>query len=50
MMQDILGLDSYARLNMPGRSVDNWKYMFKSEDFSTSIAKKLARYKEKYAK
>lgn len=50
MMQDILGLDSHARLNMPGRSVDNWRYMFKSEDFSVSTAKKLARYKEKYAK
>lgn len=50
LMQDILGLDSKARINYPGSSSSNWSYKFDEKDFTNKIAKKLASYKEKYIK
>ncbi len=47
-MQDILGLDDFARMNCPGTSTHNWQFRFSKQDFSKEIAKRLARYKEKY--
>lgn len=47
-MQDILGLPSFARMNCPGSSSNNWQYRFSTKDFSKKVAKRLARYKEKY--
>lgn len=44
LMQDILGLDSFARINYPGKSLNNWTYMFKSSDFSLKLAKKLSNF------
>ena len=44
MYQDILGLGSEARINMPGRPYDNWKYKFKEEDFPPYIAELLKKY------
>jgi len=41
-MQDILGLDSSARMNLPGTTVNNWTWRAKTGDFSDEIAEKLA--------
>jgi len=41
-MQDILGLDSSARMNLPGTTVNNWTWRAKSNDFNDKIAEKLA--------
>ena len=50
LMQDILGLDSFARINMPGSSEGNWRFMFKESNFNKKTSDKLASYKEKYVK
>ena len=50
MMQDVLGLDSSTRFNMPGSSEGNWQYKFKESDFTKKVSDKLASYKEKYIK
>ena len=50
LMQDILGLDSSARINMPGSSEGNWRFMFKESNFNKKTSDKLASYKEKYVK
>ena len=50
MMQDVLGLDSSTRFNMPGSSEGNWQYKFKESNFNKKTSDKLASYKEKYVK
>jgi len=41
-MQDLLGLDSSGRMNLPGTTINNWIWRAKSNDFSDAIAEKLA--------
>jgi 4-alpha-glucanotransferase len=43
-MQDLLGLDSAARMNLPGREGGNWCWRCEPEDFETTIAARLAHY------
>lgn len=50
MMQDVLGLSSEARFNMPGRASGNWQYRFSRSHFNAKLANKLAGYKQKYVK
>ena len=50
LMQDVLGLDSNARINYPGRATSNWTYKFNEKDFSIKYAKKLAKFKQNYLK
>ena len=33
-LQDLLGLDDSARMNVPGKAENNWKWRFNPEDFS----------------
>jgi malto-oligosyltrehalose synthase/4-alpha-glucanotransferase len=40
-LQDILGLDKYARMNTPGTDKENWLWQVKTEQFSNVIEKKL---------
>jgi len=41
-MQDLLGLDSAARMNVPGRAVGNWGWRFQAEQFDESVRNHLA--------
>ena len=49
-MQDVLGLDSECRINYPGLSSNNWQFRFTKNDFAKNVARKLAKYKDKYVK
>ncbi|GAB5405325.1 MAG: 4-alpha-glucanotransferase [Aureliella sp.] len=40
-MQDILGLDDSARMNIPGEASGNWGWRCRAEDFSDEIADRL---------
>jgi 4-alpha-glucanotransferase len=42
-MQDVLGLDSRSRMNVPGRAEGNWNWRCKKEDF---VQDKLLKVKE----
>lgn len=41
-LQDVLGLGSEARMNMPSMENGNWKWRFAPRQFSSDIAQKLA--------
>jgi 4-alpha-glucanotransferase len=41
-MQDLLGLDTPARMNLPGTTQDNWQWRAKPWDFSPELASRLA--------
>jgi len=41
-MQDLLGLGSDARMNLPGTTINNWQWRAKTSDFTTALAEKLA--------
>lgn len=41
-MQDLLGLDTDARMNLPGTTQDNWQWRAKAGDFTPELAAKLA--------
>ncbi|MEX0747705.1 MAG: 4-alpha-glucanotransferase [Rhodothermales bacterium] len=40
-LQDVLGLDREARMNIPGRSSGNWAWRFRWEQISTDICENL---------
>ncbi len=42
-LQDLLGLDSLGRMNVPGTTTDNWRWRAKSSDFTPELAAKLAK-------
>lgn len=42
-MQDVLGLGSEARMNLPGSSTDNWLWRFRPEDLTAQAASRLQR-------
>ena len=41
-MQDVLGLGSEARMNVPGTAEENWRWRMKPGQFSPAIQEKLA--------
>ena len=41
-MQDLLGLDTTSRMNLPGTTTNNWVWRAKSSDFSDELAGQLA--------
>jgi len=41
-MQDLLGLNTSSRMNLPGTTKDNWQWRAMSDDFSPELAAKLA--------
>lgn len=41
-MQDVLGMDSGARMNVPGKGHGNWSWRFREEDVTAAMRKKLA--------
>jgi len=42
-MQDLLGLDSSGRMNLPGTTASNWRWRAKEGDFSDKLAEKLSK-------
>lgn len=42
-LQDVLGLDGNARMNVPGCESGNWRWRFQSADVTPEITEKLAR-------
>lgn len=40
-MQDVLGLGSDARMNLPGRTGGNWRFRFAWEDVTPSMSRRL---------
>jgi 4-alpha-glucanotransferase len=49
-MQDLLGLDSDARMNLPGTVGNNWKWRAAPEDFSEQLAERLATLTKLYGR
>jgi 4-alpha-glucanotransferase len=43
-VQDLLGLGSEARMNLPGTTSGNWSWRARSSDFSDAIADRLAHF------
>ncbi len=41
-MQDLLGLDTTGRMNLPGTTVNNWLWRANAHDFTPMLAEKLA--------
>jgi 4-alpha-glucanotransferase len=49
-MQDILGLGTEARMNVPGRASGNWGWRFTTEQFSDDAANRLAELTATYGR
>jgi 4-alpha-glucanotransferase len=49
-MQDLLNLGNEARMNLPGTTVNNWKWRAKSDDFSADLANRLAHLTTLYGR
>ena len=49
-MQDILGLGSEARINIPSTLGENWKWRATADQFSSKIAKRLKQYVTMYGR
>ncbi len=49
-LQDILGLDSSARMNFPGRGSDNWTWRFTWDQVSGETTEQLRLITERYAR
>jgi 4-alpha-glucanotransferase len=41
-LQDLLGLDSDARMNFPGTATGNWDWRYRAEELTDAIAQKMA--------
>jgi 4-alpha-glucanotransferase len=44
--QDLFGLDSRARMNVPGAPSDNWTWRARAQDFDAPLARRLRRLAE----
>ena len=47
-MQDLLGLDGTARMNMPGTASGNWSWRFRWEQLTSPIEQRLREITETY--
>lgn len=47
-MQDVLGLGSEGRMNLPGSAIGNWSWRFHGKDLTAASAAKLANWAELY--
>ena len=45
-MQDVLGLDGDARMNLPGTTVNNWRWRMKPGAASPEVARRLRQLNE----
>ncbi len=49
-MQDILGLDSRARMNFPGRAQGNWTWRYRAEQLDGRVKDRLAEMTALYGR
>lgn len=49
-LQDLLGLDTSARMNIPGTVGGNWQWRFKKGDLTKELAKEALYLQEKYSR
>ena len=49
-MQDILGLDSRARMNFPGKAEGNWRWRYRKEQLDGAIRDRLADLTATYSR
>ena len=49
-LQDVLGLGSEARMNLPNSTQGNWKWCYRDGDLTTEIARRLRRLTELYGR
>ena len=49
-MQDVLGLDNKARMNVPATTDGNWSWRYTDGDLTDAIASRLAELNELYAR
>ncbi len=49
-LQDVLGLDSWARMNTPGTIGSNWQWRFSKNSLTKDVENKLARLVENYGR
>jgi 4-alpha-glucanotransferase len=49
-MQDILGLDSRARMNFPGKAQGNWAWRYRAEQFDRRVVDRLAELTALYGR
>ena len=49
-LQDMLGLDSSARMNIPGTAEGNWQWKVSADDLTPQLAEKYRKLAEKYCR
>jgi 4-alpha-glucanotransferase len=49
-LQDVLGIGSEGRMNLPGRATGNWRWRFRSEDLTPEIGDRLAEMTRLYGR
>jgi 4-alpha-glucanotransferase len=49
-LQDVLGLGSEARMNLPGTSRGNWRWRFQLGAMSSELAKRLRELNKAYGR
>jgi 4-alpha-glucanotransferase len=49
-MQDILGLDSRARMNFPGKAQGNWAWRYRAEQLDRRVTDRLAEMTALYGR
>jgi 4-alpha-glucanotransferase len=49
-MQDLLGLGSEARMNLPGNATGNWTWRFEDAALGASLAERLAGLARTYGR
>lgn len=49
-MQDLLELDSAARMNVPGRATGNWRWRFSWQQVETSLARQMRELLTRYGR
>jgi 4-alpha-glucanotransferase len=47
-LQDVLGVGSEGRMNLPGSSSGNWRWRFREEQLNTGSAAQLKLWAETY--
>jgi 4-alpha-glucanotransferase len=49
-LQDVLGLGTEARMNLPGRAAGNWRWRFSAGQLTGDLLDRLARFTEVYGR
>ena len=49
-MQDLLGLGTEARMNLPGTTINNWMWRMKEGQMTNDLAERLGRMTEVYGR